>query len=135
VSCFVRRAPPQVCSSRVKELLAQGMQTFNRYQEKNPEQEKAERRRQVRTATPPPRHRAARRVPVTVRAPAERRCATATARSIVPRALIRMGARLQVPYHMHINLDLLECCHLVSAMLLEVRAPRHRHVVITPAPS
>ena len=76
-------------SSRIKELLAQGV-IAQRFSEKNPEQEKLERLRQI-------------------------------------------------PFHMHINQELIECVYLVSSMCLEVPQyaastfdPRKRNMVSKP---
>ena len=32
----------------------------------------------------------------------------------------RMEKKKQTPYHMHLNLELIECCHLVGAILIEI---------------
>lgn len=72
----------QICSGRLRELLAQGHSRW--HGDRSPEQEKAEK-------------------------------------------------RLQLPKHMHVNPELLEGCHLISAMFLELphiaRSPGIQHVI------
>eukprot|EP01035_Chromulina_nebulosa_P020205 gene20205-26227_t len=69
-----------ICSNKMKELLAQGTSKFS--YDRDPDQEKIERRRQL-------------------------------------------------PYHMHINPDLIESCHLISAMLLELPVIAKANGVVT----
>lgn len=105
-------------SGRAKELLGQGLLMRN-MQERNAEQEKIEKRRQVSPSTDTTRS-----VCVWLKKNDWLKFLLKNQTELYDQycwiLLTSHCCLWQVPFHMHINLELLECVYLVSAMLLEI---------------
>lgn len=98
-------------STRTETFCLQGIQQ-HRFQEKTPEQEASERRRQVQVML----------WFCSMNLYFQVACTDASqTRCGLQYLSLSPGSSTQVPFHMHINLELLESTYLISAMLLEVR--------------